>query len=399
MDVGEGPPAAAPPLGPSPQGPEEAIAAYEAEQLAAQWSTALRRTLADPRRVRVDYQPIVDLERGVVRGYEALARFTEAPSVPPRDWFAAATQLGFGGALESELAQAALVSRRLLNRKRFIAINVSRGALLSAEVAAVFSREGSLSGIVVEVPGDEQGVDRTQVIAALETLRQRGALVALDGLGGADLAGLAALRPEIVKLDAGRLSGLADGIADGELLDTCATVARKLGAWLVVKNVESEAMLDGLLRRGVPFAQGYALGRPQSALGEVPRELAAHIREGTAAHVESGSLAGLLERVPTVRPSRSEITAAFAGDPSLEYVLCVDTAGRPNGVVDRSGHDRGTPPRDVLLVPTGVALSEAVRRVIGRPLETRFDPLVCVDQRGVAEGIVPVDRLLGALVR
>lgn len=162
----------------------------------------------------------------------------------------------------------------------------------------------------------------------------------------------------------------------------------------MVKGVESEAMLDALLRRGVPFAQGDALGRPQAALGELSRELAARIRQATTVHIEVATLAALLERVPTVRPTRGEITSAFAGDPSLEDVLCVDTAGRPNGVVDRSGHDRGTQPRGVLL-----ALSEAVRRVIGRPQESRFDPLVCVDRRGIAEGIVPVDRLLGALVR
>lgn len=223
MDLGERPLSTAAAGGsPYPRGPEESVAAFEAEQLAARWSQALQRVLADPRRVGVDYQPIVDLERGVVRGYEALARFVEAPAVPPRDWFAAAAQLGYGGALEAEVAQAALVSRSLLHRQRYIAINLSRRALLSGEVTAVFAREQSLSGIVVEIPGDEQGVDREEVSRVLGTLRRRGALVALDGLGAgrADLAGLASLRPEIVKLDARGLSGLTGSATGTEPLDT-----------------------------------------------------------------------------------------------------------------------------------------------------------------------------------
>ena len=386
-----------------PEAPHATSTEERSAQLAGEWTAALQRVLLEPRRVRVDYQPIVDLERGVVRGYEALARFADAPSVPPRDWFVAAAQLGYGGALEAEVVQAALVSRSLLPSQRFMAINLSRTALISREVERVFAREQSLGDIVLEVPGTEEGADPGAVGAALASLRARGALLALDGFGteGAHLSALTGLRPDIIKLDARSLVGLdEDRVGAGAaLLDSYGTVARRVGASLVVKGIESEAMLDALLRRGVPFGQGFTLGRPQPALAGVPRGLAARIRQATADHVEASSLSSLLERVPTVPPTRGAITAAFAAYPGLEYVLCVDTAGRPNGVVDRSAHARGTPSRGALLVPGGVALSEAVRRVIGRPLDSRFDPLVCVDQRGIAEGVVPVDRLLGALVR
>ncbi|MBA2636973.1 MAG: EAL domain-containing protein [Solirubrobacterales bacterium] len=39
-------------------------------------------------------QPIVDLCRGTVVGYEALARFTGPPAAPPDRWFAEARRQG-----------------------------------------------------------------------------------------------------------------------------------------------------------------------------------------------------------------------------------------------------------------------------------------------------------------
>ena len=50
----------------------------------------LSDVLEQPGRVRPHFQPIVDLQRGEVCGYEALARFTDWPGIPPCDVFAAA---------------------------------------------------------------------------------------------------------------------------------------------------------------------------------------------------------------------------------------------------------------------------------------------------------------------
>lgn len=100
-----------------------------------------------------------------------------------------------------------------------------------------------------------------------------------------------------------------------------------------------------------------------------------------------------------MRAAPAEIAAAFAGAPRLEHVLCVDADGFPTGIVDRCGHERGTHPRPVLQVPTAAGLAEAARLAVARPPGTRFDPLVCVDPGGASEGIVPINRLLGALAR
>ena len=72
-----------------------------------------RPLLADPDDLTLVFQPIVDLARARVAGYEALARFpgTAGPDV----WFAAAEDSGVVGALRCAFARRIGTSRTRLN--------------------------------------------------------------------------------------------------------------------------------------------------------------------------------------------------------------------------------------------------------------------------------------------
>jgi len=54
------------------------------------WARGLEQLLAEPRRIGLVFQPVVDLARGVTAGYEALARFNAAPQAPSDRWLHAA---------------------------------------------------------------------------------------------------------------------------------------------------------------------------------------------------------------------------------------------------------------------------------------------------------------------
>jgi hypothetical protein len=79
----------------------------------------------------------------------------------------------------------------------------------------------------------------------------------------------------------------------------------------------------------------------------------------------------------------------------------VDGLGRPVAVLlplrrgaDRPGH-RAAPVSLRAAASTGVA--ELARRVVTRPEDTRFDPVVCVDDVGAVLGVVLVEHLLTRL--
>jgi hypothetical protein len=47
-----------------------------------------------------------------------------------------------------------------------------------------------------------------------------------------------------------------------------------------------------------------------------------------------------------------------------------------------------------LRVPASADVVEVARRVVGRPEHCRFDPVVCIDERGRAVGVMRLERIL-----
>ena len=81
-----------------------------------------RPLLADPDDLTLVFQPIVDLARARVAGYEALARFpgTAGPEV----WFAAAADAGIAAELEALAITKALAAVPDLPADTFLTVNV-----------------------------------------------------------------------------------------------------------------------------------------------------------------------------------------------------------------------------------------------------------------------------------
>src|SRR4051794_32546517 len=93
----------------------------------------VKKILAGISEVRLAYQPVVDLDRGVVVGYEALARFGNGHRVPG-PWFAAAEEAGRLADLEALIVTQVLEARASAPRDAFLAVNVSPRLLLGGAV-------------------------------------------------------------------------------------------------------------------------------------------------------------------------------------------------------------------------------------------------------------------------
>ncbi len=159
----------------------------------------LSDVLEQPGRVRPHFQPIVDLQRGEVCGYEALARFTDWPGIPPCDVFAAADGHGMGGALEAQMVREVLEARPHVAVDRFLSVNLSPHAVMSDEVQAAFGEADRLDSVILEIT-EQTDTDLDTLGAALAELRARGALVAVDdaGAGYGSLRRITALHPHFV---------------------------------------------------------------------------------------------------------------------------------------------------------------------------------------------------------
>ena len=95
----------------------------------------IERILAE-RAIEPLFQPVASLTTGRLIGYEALARFPDAPDRPPSTWFAQANACGLGPELEAAAIRAALEP---IGRPRgtHLAVNVSPSALSTEAVKSV----------------------------------------------------------------------------------------------------------------------------------------------------------------------------------------------------------------------------------------------------------------------
>jgi diguanylate cyclase (GGDEF)-like protein len=238
---------------------------FDAEHVPASWSRRqdgeVRDLLELERPIEPVFQPVVSLGTGRVIGFEALARFRIAPQRAPHVWFAQAHGCGLGAELEAAAIRAALesVGRPL---ETHLAVNVSPSALNSPVVAEALA--GDLTGIVVELTEHEFIPDDDDISAAIDGLRRRGALIAIDdaGAGHAGLNRLIEVRPDIVKFDRAMTRDIHTDRARMALLESFVRFARDVDATVCAEGIESLDELAAVADLDVQWGQGFVLAPP-----------------------------------------------------------------------------------------------------------------------------------------
>jgi EAL domain-containing protein (putative c-di-GMP-specific phosphodiesterase class I) len=372
------------------------------EDAPVSWRRSLGRVLADPTaNLDLAYQPVVDLQRGVVVGYEALARIAGPPSAPPDRWFAAAAEEGLAARLEAVVLERALPTRAALPPDCFLSVNLNPNLVLDRTVQGVLGEAGELPGVVLELTEHDRIDDYGLLRRALTRLRSSGVNIAMDdaGAGYAGLSSLLALRPDLVKLDRSLIAGIDVDPVKQELVELLGSMVGRMDAWVLAEGVERVEELEVLIRIGVPLGQGYLLGRPAPDRRDLDEGTARRIRQLAGAWGEGDAVAPLVETVGTVRVgSVDEAVARFQSDGGLEVVPVLDRWERPVALHRRADALAGHGPVPaVLRVQAAEPVAAVARRAMGRPRASRFDPLLCIDGLGRYTGVVRVERLLEAL--
>jgi EAL domain-containing protein (putative c-di-GMP-specific phosphodiesterase class I) len=348
--------------------------------------------------LRTVFQPVVDLRRLTVTGYEALSRF-DVPGAPgPEAALGAAADLGILPELEARCLRSALARRDELPSNCFLAVNVEPQSVGTGPVAEVFEDAGDLRGIVVEVTERRAMDDAAAFARTLETWRDRGAKVAVDdaGAGHSGLQKILALRPEFLKLDGSLVRGIEGDEAKAALVEMIGVFADRIDAWLLAEGVETLADARRLSALRVPLAQGRYLGPAAAPWEPVRPEACAALRAA-----RSSSPGALLPLVQTVRHVRAGDEASipadvFAGIPGV--AILVDAHGGPLGLIDRPVA-AGEPVRMLrpLRVNVHTEAAELAHRLGTRVPPDTHTPVVVTDDAGRALGVVTVARLLGAI--
>lgn len=354
----------------------------------------------DPSLHRFVYQPIVDLQRGAVVGYEMLSRF-EGPPASPDKWFAVADRLGLGPTLQVRTLRHAIDQLAELPANTFLTVNLDPKLIATDAVIEVIEATESLDRIVIELTEQTVAADPDVMMTLLTRAKQAGAVVAVDdvGAGYSGLQALLAVRPQIVKLDRSLVSGMDHDPARTALVEMLGEFVGRLDGWVLAEGLETLAELRACVDLGVPLGQGYLLGRPAAQFAtEIPEAVATAIAHRVGAREFGDTLAPLLDVVPAAT-SPEQARDLLMTDASHDCVVVVDDDHfRPVGLLTRARAAAGDAPvADLLLARISESTSDVARRVATRAVGCRFDPIVCRDGKGRYQGIVTIDRLLRKL--
>jgi EAL domain-containing protein (putative c-di-GMP-specific phosphodiesterase class I) len=364
------------------------------------WAKALSGVLKDPEQVGVQFQPIVDLRRGSVWGYETLARFPGGSETSSDRWFEAAERLGVSADLQAILLSRSLESRRMLPDGRFLMVNVRPEDLGTDYVQNVIARGGDLDSVVFEIT-DLTTLLNSDIKMALGPVRKRGARVALDDVGSSytGLSRMNRLRPDFLKLDQHLVAGAGQDPDRLELIEALHVLAKRIDSTVVVEGIQSVVELNSVIGLDIPLAQGFGLGRPSDTVDELDPEIASHIRDNQNFRMQHESFA---EMVVPVEPHHDtegveRLIGRFKVDPDLNHVVVVNADEHPVTIVGRDAEGLPTEVTKPLCVGAGSSFARIAREAMTRPEEHQFDPLVFRDEIGRYVGLIPMENLIEAL--
>jgi EAL domain-containing protein (putative c-di-GMP-specific phosphodiesterase class I) len=206
------------------------------------------------------FQPIVDLRRNAIVGYEALTRFTDGAN--PEVLFADAAAVGLGAELEAATLEAALAASKSLPRSAWLNLNASPEFIIAGEPLRTILA-GSSRRLVLEVTEHTAIADYPAFRAAIAALGPKVQLAVDDaGVGFASLRHVLELRPAFVKLDRSLVAGIESDEARHAMVVGLNHFARATGCRLIAEGIETEGELAVLRALDIPLGQGYLLGRP-----------------------------------------------------------------------------------------------------------------------------------------
>jgi EAL domain-containing protein (putative c-di-GMP-specific phosphodiesterase class I) len=211
------------------------------------------------------YQPVYRLSDMTVLGAEALARFPNEPLRSPDKWFAEAAEVGLKTQLEVKAIRSAMKRyASVWNTGSFyLGLNSSPQTITNG---GFFEATGGFPAerIILEVTEHDHVEDYDQLIRALEPLRARGTLIAIDdaGSGYASMRHILNIHPDFIKLDVSLTRHIDADRVKRALARALIEFGRETGCKIIAEGVESESEMTTLRDLGVHGAQGYLLSRP-----------------------------------------------------------------------------------------------------------------------------------------
>ena len=305
--------------------------------------------------LRAAFQPVIRIQTGAIVAYEGLIR-SDLPGavLTPIDLLDLARARGKLGEFELRAARCIATEFSRLALDGRLLVNLSAHAVLHDgmrpdDVIDALTVPGLDFGrITVEITERDIVENAAALAHALGYLRARGVRIALDdfGNGHSNFEMWNEVQPEIVKIDRYLINGLSRSAEKLAIVRALCMVAETLGAELVGEGVEEGDDLCMLRELGIPFAQGFLIGHPESKpVASVPAAVMQALastsvpvppRPRGPVSARPLNAEHLLIQAPALAPMQTneDLVQIFSADDRLHAVAVVED-GQPIGIVNR----------------------------------------------------------------
>lgn len=237
----------------------------------------LRRALGTDEIVNY-YQPVVDITKGKLAGFEALVRWKQPGKrmVPPSEFIPLAEETGMISALGRQVLHNALRQvrdwRDRLGITTSVSVNLSARQLRSDDVVSLVAdalkqHEVPASCLRLELT-ESAFIDYNRGdLGALDELKRMGVGMAIDdfGTGYSSFGYLGKLPIETIKTDRSFIQDLPDGAQNVAIITAILALARAMKKSVVIEGVEHKGQLKFLLDHGCRWVQGFFFSPPVPA--------------------------------------------------------------------------------------------------------------------------------------
>lgn len=238
------------------------------------------------------YQPIIELEKGSIVGFEALVRWIHPTRgiVSPADFIPLAEEMGIILDLSEFVIRTACIEALHWPRTMRLAVNISPSHFNLQRLTIFLAETLESSGLSPErlelemtegIFLNEGDVNRN----AFDSLKTMGVRIAMDdfGTGYSSLSYLRHTPLDVIKIDRSFVHGIGDPkSSDASIVSTIVMLANTMGMKVTAEGIETAEQAVAAQKLGCTFGQGFFFSKPVKA-GEA-RMIA---RDASLHHVRS----------------------------------------------------------------------------------------------------------------
>ena len=233
----------------------------------------LRSALANGE-FELNYQPLVNLERNEIAGFEALLRWRHRDRglVSPVDFIPIAEESGLIIQIGEWVLRQACSDAATWPDHVKVAVNLSpvqfKGrALVQTVFSAVAAAAIAPSRLELEITESALLSDSEETLAILRKLSAFGVRIAMDdfGTGYSSLRYLRSFPFDKIKIDKSFISGLFDDESSLAIVRAISGLGRALDLSITAEGVETQEQLDVVRNEGCTEMQGFLFSKPKPA--------------------------------------------------------------------------------------------------------------------------------------